>query len=122
MQQDDEREANEEQGELHLDVDAQPDRQARQAGDARTAEVLAREHQPDRDGDEGRYLRVEQEDVEQRDQQRRAEHEEDREHPRQRPEQKPAGLVAAERQQGNEDEVLADDRRGDVHPADEHRQ
>ncbi len=56
------------------------------------------------------------------DQQRRAEREDHREHAREAPEQQAPGLIAAERQQRHEHEVLADDRRGHVDPADERRQ
>ena len=110
----------EEERKLHLDEQTATDREARQARHAGTTEVLARENQPHRDSDEGSLGRVEHKDVKLCDQQWRAEHEDHGEQASSRTEQEPSGLIAAEREQRDEHEVLGDDRGGDVHPSDEH--
>ena len=66
--------------------------------------------------------RVEHEDVELLDDQRSAEREDDREQPGEPSGEQPADLIAAERQQGNVEEVLGDHGGADVDPADEHRE
>lgn len=122
MCQRDHDEASDVEGELDLDVHPDANHQACQGGRPRATEVFAGEYQPNRYRNKGGHRSVEHEDVRQGDQQRRAEGEHNRQHAGLRAKEKLARLVAAECQQRQKENVLANDGRSHIHPTDEHRE
>jgi hypothetical protein len=95
---------------------------ARRRREIDAAEAVAREHEPHAGGDERGLRRVEHQHVELLDQQRGAEREDDRQRTRRASEREAPHVVAAEREQRDEHEVLREHRSRDRAAAGEDRQ